>query len=48
MATALLSVCDKTGVVEFARELKSLGYNIISSGGTAKTLKENSVECTEI
>lgn len=48
MATALLSVCDKTGIVEFAKELKSLGYNIISSGGTAKKLKENSIECKEI
>ena len=48
MATALLSVCDKTGIVEFAKELKSLGYDIISSGGTAKKLKENSIECKEI
>ena len=48
MATALLSVCDKTGIVEFAKELKTLGYNIISSGGTAKKLKENSIDCKEI
>ncbi|MCA6070676.1 MAG: bifunctional phosphoribosylaminoimidazolecarboxamide formyltransferase/IMP cyclohydrolase [Endomicrobium sp.] len=48
MATALLSVSDKNGVVELAKELKSLGWNIISSGGTAKTLKENSIECREI
>lgn len=48
MATALLSVCDKTGIVEFAKELKTLGYDIISSGGTAKKLKENSIECKEI
>jgi len=48
MATALLSVSDKKGIVEFARELKSLGFNIISSGGTAKTLKDNKIECREI
>ncbi|MCL2390949.1 MAG: hypothetical protein FWC88_05950 [Endomicrobia bacterium] len=48
MPTALLSVSDKTGVVEFAKELKSLGWDIISSGGTAKTLKDNKIECREI
>jgi phosphoribosylaminoimidazolecarboxamide formyltransferase / IMP cyclohydrolase len=41
---ALISVYDKTGIVEFAKELKSLGYLIISSGGTAKLLKENNIE----
>ena len=35
---ALISVSDKTGVVEFAKDLVSLGYEIISTGGTAKTL----------
>jgi len=48
MPTALLSVSDKTGIVDFARELRNLGWNIISSGGTAKILKENSVQCREI
>ncbi|MDR0800147.1 MAG: bifunctional phosphoribosylaminoimidazolecarboxamide formyltransferase/IMP cyclohydrolase [Endomicrobium sp.] len=48
MSTALLSVSDKTGIIDFAKELKILGWNIISSGGTAKTLKENSIECREI
>ena len=33
---ALLSVSDKTGVVEFARELAALGYHLLSTGGTAK------------
>ncbi len=37
---ALISVSDKTGVVEFARTLHSLGVEIISTGGTMKTLKE--------
>ncbi|MDR3195870.1 MAG: bifunctional phosphoribosylaminoimidazolecarboxamide formyltransferase/IMP cyclohydrolase [Endomicrobium sp.] len=48
MSAALISVSDKTGVLEFAKELKFLGWNIISSGGTAKTLKENSIDCKEI
>jgi len=37
---ALISVHDKTGIVEFARGLKDLGIEIISTGGTAKALKE--------
>lgn len=40
---ALLSVSDKTGIVEFAQELIALGYEIISTGGTARTLKEAGV-----
>lgn len=40
---ALLSVSDKTGLADFARTLDSLGYRIISTGGTAKTLAENGV-----
>ena len=45
---ALISVSDKTGVVEFAKDLESLGYEIISTGGTFKLLKENSVKAIEI
>lgn len=40
---ALISVSDKTGVVDFARELTELGYEIISTGGTAKALTEAKV-----
>lgn len=40
---ALVSVSDKTGVVEFARGLASMGVEIISTGGTAKTLKDAGV-----
>lgn len=40
---ALLSVSDKTGVVEFARALSSLGIEIVSTGGTMKALKEAGV-----
>ncbi len=45
---ALLSVSDKKGIVDFARELNALGISIISSGGTAKTLKDKKIPCTEI
>ena len=37
---ALISVSDKTGIVELARELEQLGFEIISTGGTAKALIE--------
>lgn len=37
---ALISVSDKTGIVDFARELASLGIELISTGGTARTLRE--------
>jgi phosphoribosylaminoimidazolecarboxamide formyltransferase/IMP cyclohydrolase len=43
---ALLSVSDKTGIVGFARELTELGYELLSTGGTAKTLQENGIEVT--
>jgi len=36
---ALLSVSDKRGIVEFARELVALGWEIVSTGGTADTLR---------
>ncbi|MBQ2035988.1 MAG: bifunctional phosphoribosylaminoimidazolecarboxamide formyltransferase/IMP cyclohydrolase [Peptococcaceae bacterium] len=36
---ALISVSDKTGVVEFAKELTALGYEIVSTGGTSKALQ---------
>src|ERR1700689_3197574 len=41
--TALLSVTDKTGIVEFSRELTSLGVEIISTGGTYRILKDAGV-----
>ena len=37
---ALLSVYDKTGIVEFAKDLDSLGYELVSTGGTARKLRE--------
>src|SRR3989339_871573 len=45
---ALLSVSDKKGLVPFAKELKALGFNLISSGGTAKHLKQAGVKVTEV
>ncbi|MEP6925688.1 MAG: bifunctional phosphoribosylaminoimidazolecarboxamide formyltransferase/IMP cyclohydrolase, partial [Pyrinomonadaceae bacterium] len=45
---ALISVSDKTGVVEFARELEKLGVEIISTGGTARALKENKINAREV
>ena len=45
---ALISVSDKTGIVEFAQSLQSLGIEIISTGGTAKLLSENGVAVTEV
>jgi len=41
---AILSVSDKTGIVEFAQNLTELGYEIISTGGTAKALKEAGIK----
>ncbi|MCU7525421.1 MAG: bifunctional phosphoribosylaminoimidazolecarboxamide formyltransferase/IMP cyclohydrolase, partial [Ignavibacteria bacterium] len=45
---ALISVSDKTGIVEFARDLSSLEYEILATGNTAKLLIQNGIECTEI
>ncbi|MEN8260112.1 MAG: bifunctional phosphoribosylaminoimidazolecarboxamide formyltransferase/IMP cyclohydrolase [Pseudomonadota bacterium] len=48
IARALVSVSDKTGVVDFCRDLRSLGIEILSTGGTAKLLAENGIEATEV
>jgi phosphoribosylaminoimidazolecarboxamide formyltransferase/IMP cyclohydrolase len=45
---ALLSVSDKTGLVDFARGLSRLGVALLSTGGTAKALAEAAIEVTEI
>jgi phosphoribosylaminoimidazolecarboxamide formyltransferase / IMP cyclohydrolase len=45
---ALISVSDKTGAVEFAKELAELGVEIISTGGTSKTLLENGIKITQV
>ena len=45
---ALISVSDKTGIVEFARGLASFGATLISTGGTAKLLREAGISVTEV
>lgn len=48
VSRALISVSDKTGVVELAKGLQKLGIEIISTGGTAKVLKENGVKVKDV
>ena len=45
---ALLSVSDRTGLVEFARGLAALGYEIVSTGGTAGHLDQNGIAVTSV
>ncbi len=45
---ALISVSDKTGVVEFARALRSEGWEVIATGGTMKLLRESGIEVLNI
>jgi phosphoribosylaminoimidazolecarboxamide formyltransferase/IMP cyclohydrolase len=45
---ALLSVSDKTGVLDFARELNALGVKLLSTGGTAKLLADAGLPVTEV
>ncbi len=48
MPTAILSVYDKSGLVEFAQGLADLGWTLLASGGTAKLLRENGLSVTEV
>ncbi|MFQ5850229.1 MAG: bifunctional phosphoribosylaminoimidazolecarboxamide formyltransferase/IMP cyclohydrolase [Candidatus Binatia bacterium] len=45
---ALLSVSDKRGIVEFARDLAGLGIEMISTGGTAQLLRENKIQVKDV
>ena len=45
---ALISVFDKTGLVEFAKILETFNIEILSTGGTAKTLKDGNIDVTDI
>src|SRR5437763_259007 len=45
---ALISVSDKTGIVDFARELKRFDVEIISTGGTAKALRDAGIELRDV
>lgn len=48
MPTAILSVHDKTGLVEFAKALCDLNWTLLASGGTAKLLRDNHIPVTEV
>jgi len=48
MPKAILSVHDKTGLLDFAKGLASLGWTLLASGGTAKLLRENNINVTEV
>jgi len=48
MRRALLSVTDKTGVVEFARGLAELGFSLLSTGGTRRVLADEGVPAAEV
>jgi phosphoribosylaminoimidazolecarboxamide formyltransferase/IMP cyclohydrolase len=48
IATALISVTDKSGIVEFARSLEKLGVEILSTGGTARALRDGGVTVMDI
>jgi phosphoribosylaminoimidazolecarboxamide formyltransferase / IMP cyclohydrolase len=45
---ALISVSDKSGVIDFAKELADLGYRLLSTGGTARLLAERGMQVTEV
>ena len=48
MARALLSVSDKTGLLDFARGLQALGWELVSTGGTARALREAQIAVRDI
>jgi len=48
VARALISVFDKTGIVEFARRLAVLGIEILSTGGTSKLLRDAQVPVRDV
>ena len=45
---ALISVSDKSGIVEFCQELSQLGIEILSTGGTASILAAHNISVTEV
>ncbi len=45
---ALISVYDKTGIVDMAQALSQMGWDIVSSGGTAATLREEGIDVTAV
>ncbi|MGA8540447.1 MAG: hypothetical protein WB566_13165, partial [Terriglobales bacterium] len=45
---AILSVTDKSGLVDFARKLGELGVELVSTGGTAKLLRDSGIAVKDI
>ena len=45
---ALISVFDKTGIVELAQKLEKIGVEILSTGGTAKALKDSGIRVKDV
>jgi phosphoribosylaminoimidazolecarboxamide formyltransferase / IMP cyclohydrolase len=45
---ALLSVSDKTGLIDFAKGLRALGVELLSTGGTARSLREANIDVTDV
>ncbi|OYZ67930.1 MAG: bifunctional phosphoribosylaminoimidazolecarboxamide formyltransferase/inosine monophosphate cyclohydrolase, partial [Methylophilaceae bacterium 17-43-7] len=45
---ALISVSDKTGVIEFAQQLHTLGVELLSTGGTAKLFRDHQIPVIEV
>ncbi|MBC8334823.1 MAG: hypothetical protein H8E29_06125 [Anaerolineales bacterium] len=48
MPTAILSVYDKTGLIDFAKGLIDLGWSLLASGGTSRLLRENGFSVTDV
>ena len=48
VSRALISVSDKSGIVEFASGLRAMGVELLSTGGTYKLLKDNGLDVTEV
>jgi len=48
VSTALLSVYDKSGIAEFAESLHELGWSLVSSGGTARTIADAGIPVTDV
>ncbi len=48
MPTAILSVYDKTGLIDFAKGLIDLGWSLLGSGGTSRLLRENGFSVTDV
>jgi len=48
ISTALISVTNKSGIVEFAKSLEKLGIEILSTGGTAKAMRDGGIKVSDI